>query len=383
MRIIYIITRADEIGGAQVHVRDVATALNSSGHEIIVLAGPSGSLSDQLAARGVPFQAVPPLVRPIAPWRDALAVRQLSSILRRVRPDLVSVHSSKAGWLGRLAAKLAGIPVILTAHGWKFAEGLPPAERRLSTVLERLFARLADHIITVCEHDRRLALACRIAPPSKITCIHNGVHDIAAGAPVTRLADTTAGAPVRIVMIGRFSPQKDHAGLLHALAPLGNLHWRLWLIGGGPDQAAAIALARDLRLGDRVQFLGERDDARAFLERADIFALASHWEGLPYSVLEAMSAGLPVIASAVGGVPEAVIDGETGILVPREDTAALRNALASLISDPERRHRLGTAARQRYESAFRFERMLSDTLAIYERVAVTARGTAARARQRS
>jgi glycosyltransferase involved in cell wall biosynthesis len=383
MRIVYVITRADEIGGAQVHVRDLASALHAVGHQVAVLAGTPGCLSDQLIERGVPFRAVPALVRPIAPWRDAVAVQQLVTTFQQLCPDLVTVHSSKAGWLGRVAAKLAGIPVVLTAHGWNFAEGLPPATRRLSAMLERLFARLADHIITVSEHDRRLALACRIAAPERITLIHNGVHDIAASAPVIRLEDTTSGAPVRIVMIGRFSTQKDHAGLLHALASLGDLHWRLSLIGGGPDQAAAVALTRELKLADRVQFLGERDDARAFLESADIFALASHWEGLPYSVLEAMSAGLPVIASAVGGVPEAVIDGESGILVPRDDVAAFRSALASLISDPECRHRLGTAARQRYESAFRFERMLNDTLAVYERVASTATGTAVRARQRS
>ena len=230
MNIVYVITRADEMGGAQVHVRDLAGALHARGQRVTVLAGAPGCLCEQLVERGVRFQSVPALVRPIAPWKDARAVLQLTSILRKLRPDLVSVHSSKAGWLGRVAAKRAGIPVILTAHGWNFAEGLPPAMRRLSAVLERLFARLTDHIITVSEHDRRLALACRIAPPERITRIYNGVHDIAANVPAPR---SGGDGPVRIVMIGRFSRQKDQAGLLRALARISDVDWRLWLIGGG------------------------------------------------------------------------------------------------------------------------------------------------------
>ena len=365
MRIAYVITRADEIGGGQVHVRDVATAAQSAGHDVTVVAGSPGCLSEQLAERGVPFEAVPALVRPIAPWKDGLAVQQVRSVLRRLRPDLVSVHTSKAGWVGRLAAKLSGIPVVFTAHGWAFTEGVPAFRRRLYAWIERLAGPLADQIITVCDHDRALALAHRIAPPERIIRIHNGVHDIAAGAAVSRL---DGGGPVRIVMIGRFSPQKDHAGLLRALARLGDLPWQLWLIGGGSGQAAAAALARELRLADRVQLLGEREDARAFLERADICTLASHWEGLPRSILEAMCAGLPVVASDVGGVSEAVRDGVNGFLVSQTDSPALAERLACLLRDPILRRAMGRASRQRYETEFRFELMFERTVALYHRM---------------
>jgi glycosyltransferase involved in cell wall biosynthesis len=378
MRIVYIITRADDIGGAQVHVRDVATALHSAGHEVTVLAGSPGTLSDQLAEKGVPFEAVPALARAIAPWRDAQAVRQIRSILRRLRPDLVSVHTSKAGWLGRLAARLSGIPVVLTAHGWAFTEGVPASQRRFYALVERMAGPLADHIITVCDFDRALALEKRIAPPHKITRIHNGVIDHAGPQTAPRHS-----SPARVIMTGRFSAQKDHAGLLRALAELCDLDWTLALAGDGPSQGDATRLAASLGIADRVDFLGMRKDVRDLLNRSDIYALISNWEGLPYGILEAMSAGLPVIASAVGGVPEAVIDGETGVLVPRDDVVALRCALASLISDPGRRHRLGTAGRRRYEMAFRFDHMLNATLAVYERVATPAIEIAARARQRS
>ncbi len=380
VRIVYVITRADEIGGAQVHVRELASAMHAAGHEVTVLAGMAGVLFDQLARRRVPVRLVPDLVRPIAAHRDLAALRQLTALFKELRPNLVTTHSSKAGWLGRLAARQLRIPVIFTAHGWAFTEGVPRTRRTVYALAERLMSRLADHIITVSEYDRRLALDYRIALPNKITCIHNGVPDLLA---VSASTPQPARGPVRIVMLGRFAAQKDHASLLHALAGLRAEPWRLDLAGDGPDQASVEALAADLGLACRVRLLGHRDEIADLLRQSEILALISRWEGLPYSVLEAMSAGLPVIASAVGGVPEALIDGETGILVPRDDVAALRGALASLISDPERRRRLGTAARRRYERAFRFERMLSETLAIYERVAATATETAARARERS
>jgi glycosyltransferase involved in cell wall biosynthesis len=365
MRIVYIITRADEVGGAQVHVRDLATTVRSIGHEATVLAGWPGWLSDQLVERGVPFEVVPALVRPIAPWWDLLAVLQLRSALRRLRPDLVSVHSSKAGCLGRLAAKLAGIPVVFTAHGWAFTEGVPASQRRCYALVERVAATLADQIITVSDYDRALALEERIAPPHKIARIHNGVHDIGADA----LASRSGGQnPVRIVMIGRFSPQKDQAGLLRALVRISDIDWRLWLIGGGATQAAAVALTRDLMLADRVEFLGERDDARAFLERADVCVLATHWEGLPRSILEAMSAGLPVVASNVGGVSEAVCNGVNGFLVPRADVPALAECLGRLLREPTLRRAMGQASRQSYETKFRFELMFERTVALYQRM---------------
>jgi len=380
VRIAYVITRADEIGGAQVHVRDLASAMHAAGHEVTVLAGMAGALFGQLANREVPFQLVPDLVRPINFHRDVAAVRQLKALFKELQPDLVTTHSSKAGWLGRLAARQLRIPVIFTAHGWAFTEGVPRPRRSVYALAERLMSPLANRIITVSDYDRALALNHRIAPSDRIICIRNGVRDLLK--PGATVRPPTPG-PVRIVMLGRFVAQKDHASLLRALAGLPAEQWLLDLAGDGPDQARIEALAAELGLAFRVRFLGHCDDIVGLLRQSDILALISRWEGLPYSVLEAMSLGLPVIASDVGGVPEAVIHGESGILVPRDDAAALRAALAGLISDPKRRHRLGAAGRRRYETAFRFERMFSDTLAVYERVAAPAIEPTERVRQRS
>jgi glycosyltransferase involved in cell wall biosynthesis len=361
MRIAYIVTRADEIGGAQVHVRDLATAMHQAGHEVSVIAGSAGELSRQLTERGVPFHSVPTLHRELHPWRDLKSFLQLKGLLARLRPELVSTHSSKAGWLGRLAAKAQGIPALFTAHGWAFTVGVSERARRFYALAERLAAPLADRIVTVSEYDRTLALEQRIAPAGKITRIHNGVHDCPPCPP--------AGAPaagVRIVMTGRFTAQKDHACLLHTLGRLRHLDWTLDLVGNGPLQAQAIAQAGALGIADRVRFLGARNDVCAVLRGADVYVLASNWEGLPRSILEAMSVGLPVVASDVGGVSEVVREAETGFLVPRKDDRCLAERLRVLITEGELRRTLGALGRRRYEAEFRFELMFERTLALYQ-----------------
>jgi glycosyltransferase involved in cell wall biosynthesis len=362
LRIAYVITRADEIGGAQVHVRDLATAMHNGRHEVMVIAGRSGTLSAQLAEGGVLFKAVPALVREVRPARDVEAFVRLRALLKEARPDLVSTHSSKAGWLGRLAARAMRIPALFTAHGWAFTEGVPQSQRHVYALAERVAAPLAQRIITVSEYDRALALRRRIAPPDKITCIHNGVHDCKPdGAPRNK------SAPL-IIMTARFAAPKNHVSLLRALARLREFAWTLELVGEGALQPDCITLAQELRLGDRVRFLGARAGVPEVLRRADIYALISDWEGFPRSILEAMSAGLPVVASAVGGIPEAVQDGATGFLVPRADDRQLTEKLRLLISSAEVRRRLGAAGRRRYEEEFRFEHMFERTVALYQKV---------------
>jgi glycosyltransferase involved in cell wall biosynthesis len=374
MRIAYVITRADEIGGAQVHVRDLAIALHQRDHDVTVLAGSPGPMSDQLSASGVTFECVPALRRSISPWRDVIAVQQLMANLRRLRPDLVSTHSSKAGWLGRLAARLLEIPVTFTAHGWAFSEGVPAIPRHFYALAERLAAPLADHIIAVSEYDRKLALARGIVAERKITRIYNGVADLAKEPGPQR------SGPPRILMTGRFAPQKDHAGLVRALGHLRHLDWVLDFAGAGATQTDVAALVESIELDDRVNFLGQRHDVPDLLRRADIYALISHWEGFPYGVIEAMSAGLPVLASDVGGVAEAVGHGMTGFVVPRGDENAVAERIAVLLRDPDLRARLGASGRRRYQEEFRIDVMLERTLGLYEEVVAARRGQIAPAR---
>jgi len=362
MKIAYLITRMDELGGAQVHVRDLSLWLKSQGHEPVVMSGFPGKVSDFLQHQEIEYVEIPDLQRAIHPVKDLKATFQLFRTLKKLRPDILSCHSSKAGLLGRLAAVLAGVPVVFTAHGWAFTEGVPKQERKLYELIEKFMAWFGDHIITVSEYDRALALKAKVGSPSKITAIHNGMPDRGAPARIEKLG------PVRLMMVARVGPQKDHARLLRALWGCADLDWMLDFVGGGDDLDLR-QLAQQLDIHDRVNFRGERDDVPDLMDKqADIYLLISNWEGLPRSILEAMRSGLPVIASNVGGVAEAVLDGETGIVVPPGQDQALMAAVRSLIQDRQKQLDMGRKGRAHFERNFSFTSMASRSFAVYESV---------------
>lgn len=369
MKIAYVITRSDNIGGAHIHVRDLSLALLQQGNEVIVLAGQEGPFSKELQTKGVRYYSLKYLVRPIRPWVDLRGVWELREVLAEYRPDLISTHSAKAGWIGRLTGRMLGIPTLFTAHGWAFTDGVPEHERKVYALAERLVAPFAARIITVSDYDRQLALRYRVASPEKLVTVHNGMPDV----PRSFWADPRRDPP-RLVMVARFELQKDHATLLRALTGIKGLDWQLDLIGDGPLRPQVEDLVDQLSLRGRVRFWGSRRDVAERLAEAQVFLLISNWEGFPRSILEAMRAGLPVVASDVGGVREAVVDGETGFLVPRSDVGALRDRLLRLIRDPALRARMGAAGRRRYERYFTFERMLEKTLRVYEEVLARAGG---------
>lgn len=360
LKIAFVVTRSDAVGGAQVHVRDMATALKLAGHDPVVLAGGDGPWFNQLRERGIPLIALRHLQRSISPLKELRAFLELRRALRGLAPDLVSTHTAKAGVLGRIAAASLRLPVMFTAHGWTFTDGISRAQAFVWKLAERLVGGLAQRIVTVSEFDRGLALAARIGAPERVVTIHNGVPDIAS----ERVADAGMGPP-HLVMVARFEAQKDHRTLLLALSRLSHKPWRLSLVGGGPLEDEAKRLAAELGLSDRISFLGARRDVDVILSDAQIFVLCTLWEGLPRSIIEAMRAGLPVIATAVAGVPELVEHGSTGLLCAPRDVADAATQLQILLDSPERRAEMGRRARQRYFDRFRFERMYSRTLQVY------------------
>lgn len=369
MKIAYLITRADPIGGAQIHVRDLAAAVQRQGHSATVMTSGSGPWVDQLRAQNTPVVDLRHLSVPIDPARDFRALREIRAVLGELRPDLLAAHSSKAGTLGRLAARPLQIPVIFTVHGWAFTPGVPPWQAAVYRRIERFVGPLASRIITVSEFDRSLALDAAIAAEERVVTVHNGMPDVA---PALRAAP--GRTPVRLVMVARFGPQKDHPTLLRALAGLRSEPWELDLIGDGPLMAQMESLAATLGIGARVRFLGQRTDVAHILARAQVGLLVTNWEGFPRSILEAMRAGLPVVASSVGGVAESVRDGETGYLVPRKDVGILRERIGRLLASAELRVRLGTRARAVYEQQFTLAHCVAGTLAVYRDVLA---GTAA------
>lgn len=369
MKLAFIVTRSDPIGGSQIHIRDLSQALLARGHEVTVFTGAEGTFTEQLSERGVRWAVIPHLRRAIRASDDLRAFFEIRRAFKALRPDLVSTHVAKAGFLGRLAAWSLGLPVIFTAHSWCFTEGVPWKSALLYRWGERFSAPFSARIITVCEFDRQLAIRQRVAPRRQLVTVHNGMPDVP---PEFRA--TPERSPVLLTMVARFEPQKDHASLLHALARLNQYPWQLDLIGDGPLLGRTQNLTSDLGIADRVRFLGQRGDVAARLAGSQAYVLSSNWEGFPRSILEAMRAGLPVVASDVAGVSEAVENGVTGFVVPRGDSEAWRLRLEQLLTDPALRARLGASGRVRYEQRFTFERTLADTLAVYREVLAERRG---------
>lgn len=360
MRVIEVITRGDDMGGAQLHVVQVAERLLADGHDVLVITGPPGVVTDRLDALGVPRVSIPQLRREIHPIRDASALLALRREILRFRPDLVACHSSKAGILGRLAARLAGVPAVFTAHGWAFTEGIAPRTRAVYRLVERSVGRMTDAMICVSDFDRQLAIDAGI-PAHLLITIHNGIP-----AEPAVPSSLESSERMSVVMTSRFVPQKDQGTLVRAVAALDRVD--LHFVGDGPTVPAVRDLATSLGMAHRCHFHGLRANVLPYLEASDVFCQISHWEGFPLATLEAMRAGRPTIVSDGGGAAEAVLDGETGFVVGRGAVEELRCRLRELLDDPGRRRTMGQAARQYFDAQFTFDRMYERTVAVYERV---------------
>ena len=205
MNIAYVITRADAVGGASIHVRDLARAMLDRGHRATVLIGGRGPVTDQLGNAGIPFRSLRLLDRWIHPVRDLRAIAETVSALRELRPDLVSAHTAKAGWIGRAAAARLVLPAVYTPHGWSIGNRISAPLGAVFAIAERAASRWTSAIICVCEHERQLALSKRVAPVEKLHVVYNSVVDV----PIGLRADP-ATSPVKICSVARFESPKDH-----------------------------------------------------------------------------------------------------------------------------------------------------------------------------
>ncbi|HVM69821.1 MAG TPA: glycosyltransferase family 4 protein [Gaiellaceae bacterium] len=355
-RLLLLITLA-EIGGAQTYVAQLLPALTAR-FDVTVAAWGPGPLRDAALRSGATYVPLRHVRRALHPVHDALGLLELYRLCRRIRPAIVHANSSKAGVLGRLAAWLAGVPVrVFTVHGWAF-KAYSGIASTLYLWADRAMRPLTSAIVCVAEGERRIGLERGTCTAERTVVIPNAVPE----APQAPLE----GSPPLVVSVGRLKEPKDFSTLVRALAELREVPHRAVVAGDGPDRPALEA-ERD-ELGVRVELSGERDDVPALLAAADVFVLSSRSEGMPMSILEAMAAGLPVVASAVGGVPELVVDGETGLLVPPGDADALAAALRLVLEDADLRRRLGSAGRERAQRAFGLERFRREHLALYERL---------------
>lgn len=356
-RVLLVITLAEQ-GGAQSHVETLLRGLNEC-FDLHLCHGGEGYLSEVAAQLGIPVYRAAALQQPLSMAADIKAFTQLIRVIDCIRPDLVHAHSSKAGLLSRAAARWLRVPCVFTAHGWAFTEGAPWLQRTIGIIAEWLIGRLGHPVIAVSAYDSWLATRGRVLPSGRIRVVRNAIPED------THRSEPGRQSPVRIVMVARFAHPKDHLSVLRALSRCQDSDWELLFAGDGPLLRRAQEEAETLSISGRVRFLGARSDVPQVLSDCQIFILMSNYEGLPISIIEAMRAGLPVIASDVGGVSELVEDGVTGFLVPPRDVCALKMQVDALLQRPDLRLLFGNQARAKYERQFRVDRMLDEISTAY------------------
>ena len=355
IRVLLAITRL-ELGGAQRVVLHTARKLDRTVFDVALAWGPGDLLDDEAAAISeIERIPVPTLVRPVAPISDLRALSSLRAAMRSFRPDVVHTHSSKAGILGRFAARLVGVPAVHTVHGFGFTPLQAAPMRFLYRTAERTMARFTDHFVTVSETDRLRGIELGIFPPEKATVIRAGVdlgrfRAAKDGDAVRERLGVPVGPPM-VTQVGNFKPQKAPLDFVRVAAAVQKQHPDCWfvMVGDGPLRETAEGLAHELEVEDRMVFPGWWSDVPGLLAATTVSALTSRHEGLPCSVVESLAAGVPVVATAVDGTVEVVRSEDNGLLAPPGDIVGLAQSIGRLLADPGLRDRMAVAARDGLE----------------------------------
>jgi glycosyltransferase involved in cell wall biosynthesis len=358
-------------GGTPENVLGLALGLGAHGHSVEVAGPPDARRYSALEQAGVPVHRLSLAPGYGRPARDARALRALGALARSGRFDIVHCHSAKAGVLGRLAARRAGLPAVYTPHCFSFIGEFSRARTRTALTVERALAPLTDAFICVCEWERDQALARGVGSPERLHVVHNGCPACSTDVdPDPALAALRAAGPVAATLVSLRAQKTVDVFLEAAPEILARVpEARLAVVGEGPDEPALRELAarRGLDRDKRFAFLPYTGPAARHLQEIDVYVLPSSWEAFPIGVLEALACGVPQVATDVGGTGEAVAP-DTGVLVPPHDPAALASGVSALLADPGRRAQMAAASRARHAQRFGVERMVAATAAVYEEV---------------
>lgn len=367
MKILYVITKAN-FGGAQKYVYDLASAAQEAGHSPVVAYGVPGKLSDMLRERGIRTVELQGLGRDLRLSGELSAFSQLLKVLKEERPDAVHVNSSKGG-LALLAARIRGVKRILfTAHGWAFNEDRSPFQKKVLRLIYTITVLLSHTTICVSNAVRRDIDSALLR--KKLLVIRNGIEAAQyLSKDDARHAFRSDASGIWVGMIAELHPTKRVEDALHALGKLRDEFPTLSLtvMGEGEERQRLEELVTALNLAGRVHLPGYTHDAPRLLHAFDLFLMPSRTEALGYAAIEAGYAGLPVIVSNVGGLPEVIEHEKTGLLVPPENPDALADAMRTLLSDPGCAKQYGTALKAHVEKEFSKERMVRETLVLYSR----------------
>lgn len=358
MKILYGITKSN-FGGAQRYVFELAAEMQKQGHDVGVMCGGTGILVDKLKKEKIRIIPLDKLQRDISITKESASFFRILKTLRQERPDVFHINSSKMGGLGALAGRLAGIKkIIFTSHGWAFNEPRPMWQKIIIIFFVWLTICFSHQTICVSEKTKKDVGGWPFIK-NKLIVVHNGVSEftLATRSDKSFTVGTIAelhkikGLDVLLTAWGRF--RKHHQA-------------KLVIIGEGEERQNLQNMAQKLDISDSITFKGFVNNARSLLSNFDIFVIPSRSEAMPYVLLEAGLAGLPIIATSVGGIPEVIESGTSGILVPPEDAEILFSSLVLLAENENLRKRLGIELRKEVGEKFSFKKMIRDTLRIYE-----------------
>lgn len=395
-KILYVLTKS-VWGGAQRYVFDLATHLPKERFDAVVAAGGNGLLMHKLREHDIRTIPIPRLQRDITIFNELMSLFDLIKIFVRERPDIVHLNSSKIGPLGGLAARIASLAtgrrslVIFTIHGWVFNEDRSLFWRRATRFITRVGIFFQDRIITINTADFETGKT--FIPEKKLTLIRNGIQE-QSFLPRERARAYLAGKvweqPDRgTLYIGTIAELTRNKGLQYLIDSVNQIKAKIKqqkvkviIAGDGEDKDFLRDYIDSLELQNIIFLIGFIPDAHRYLSGFDIFLLPSLKEGLPYVLMEAMSARVPIVATRVGGVPDLIEHETTGILVDAKDARSLAETVSSLLEDTRRQTILAGNAKEKIQTQFRLSDMVEKTIEIYEyAIVVSERYTDARRRQ--
>lgn len=379
IKVLRIIGRLN-VGGPAIHVVNLTAGLDPTRYQTSLVAGSEnvaeGSMLDYALSRGVQPNVIPEIVTAfsLAP-RDVKALVKLYALIRRERPHIVHTHTAKAGFLGRIAARLAGVPVIVhTFHGHVLNGYYGPVKNWLLRRIEHSLAAISDRLVTVSEQVKVELVAHGVARAEMITVIPLGFDlEPFLNCHVQRgefRRELGLSNEIRLVgIVGRLFPIKNHHLFLQAAAKIVAQHpARFVIVGDGALRSALEQQARELGIVDRVLFTGWRRDLPRIYGDLDVLVVSSDNEGTPVSAIEAMAAGCPVVATRVGGLPDLISDSTIGRLVPPRDADALASAVLDLIHSPKAARELGRNASEAVRKRFAVTRLIGDIDHLYSQL---------------
>jgi len=376
---IVLIVVAFRYGGQEQYVVDLAAALQRRGHPVTVLCNPNPELESQLRTRGIPAQ----LVLRTAPQIDWRSIRAIVRLIRQQQPVVVHLHGSRAGLLGMIAAVISRFNrVIWHVHvgTQNLVHGRGPVaqvQRWLYRMVEMLVTARCAAVVGVSEATTRGIGWLPVGTDPRVT-IQNGVSQLVPSRPRAQVRAELGYTEDQclVVMVAKLNRQKAVHIFLQAMAHIRSVapQVRAYVVGEGPLRPELESQIQAMQLETCVQLLGWRSDVADLMGAADLCALSSDFEGLPLVLLEAMSLGLPVVATGVDGTREAVENGVTGWLVDPGDARQFAHRLLSVVRDPELRQQMGLKARSRYQSGFSHDRMVGDLIDLYQTIDGSSRG---------